>query len=58
MAVPKQPVDASGRPLDGADWIVAAREAFQDWRSGSDTQGLARSAAILNSASSRRMIDP
>ena len=58
MATQRQPVDASGRPVEGADWIVAASEAFEGWRKASDMKELSRAAAILNGASPRMIMDP
>jgi len=60
MADPRnQGTDDSGRPADDADWVEAAAESFERWRTASDMKALSRAAGILNGAAPRMMImDP
>lgn len=50
--------DDSGRPADEADWVQAAAESFERWRSASDMRALARAAAVLGGAQARMIVDP
>jgi hypothetical protein len=50
--------DESGRPADDADWVEAASEAFERWRTASDMKALSRSVAILGGAAPRMIMDP
>ncbi len=53
-----QGTNDSDRPADGADWVEAASESFEHWRTARDMKALSRSAAILNGASQRMIMDP
>ena len=46
------------RPADGADWVAAAADSFEQWLSARDMKALSRSAAILNGAAQRMIVDP
>ena len=46
------------RPADDADWIAAAADAFEHWRSTRDMKKLSRAAVILNGAAKRMTVDP
>jgi hypothetical protein len=46
------------RPADDADWIAAAGNAFEHWRTTRDMNELSRAAAILKGAARRMIVDP
>jgi tetratricopeptide (TPR) repeat protein len=46
------------RPADDADWIAAAADAFEHWRTTRDMKELSRAAVILNGAAKRMTVDP